>query len=350
MRFDVTTDWYRQTLTFITILLLPFSWLFALIVAMRRQCYRRGIFKMQSVMARVIVVGNITVGGTGKTPFVIWLAQFLQTQGYRPGIISRGVGGKNHHKPHWVQASDAAKDVGDEAILLVKRTACPLVIATDRVAAAQSLLQHNDCNIIISDDGLQHYRLMRDLEIAIIDGERKLGNEQLLPAGPLREPRSRLNEVDLVIVNGDENQNENWMLLETSQLFSLSNPQKQINFRDFPRQKIHAVAAIGNPERFFASLRRAGFELITHVFPDHYIYQAKDLAFNDGLPVIMTEKDAVKCFSFAHEHYWYLPVTAKISPQCENILLTKLKLLEVGNEAEAEADFTKRSCHKSCDF
>ena len=341
MTVNLTRHWYSKSLHFITFLFLPFSWLFAFCAAIRRWLYHTGWIKTHRFTVPVIVVGNITVGGTGKTPLVISLAHFLQAHGYRPGIVSRGIGGKKRLQPYWVQSHDSAAEVGDEAILLA-HTGCPVVIGIDRVAVVQDLLQHSTCNIVISDDGLQHYRLERDIEIAIVDGARRFGNQCLLPAGPLREPISRLQKVDFVIVNGGDQDDEFTMTLETASLIALKNHQHQIGLADFPVKKVHAIAGIGHPERFFNSLRKAGFAVMEHVFPDHHLYQAYELDFTDDLPIIMTEKDAVKCGSFADERYWYLPITAKINNKLEQCLLEKLTTKKVCNAIE-EA-FTKRTC------
>jgi len=317
--FLLENHWYRCSLSGLTVFLLPFSWLFALLVALRYFFYRH-VKKSLAFSVPVIVVGNITVGGTGKTPFVIALTQFLQKHGFRPGIVSRGAGGVQFKKPYWVDVAADPAIVGDEALLLARRTACPLVVCWDRVSAVQEILRKTDCNIIISDDGLQHYRLARALEIVIIDGERKFGNGHLLPAGPLREPITRLDRVDLIVINGQqENFMQRWqekvshMSLQGDQLISLQNADSMQPLANFRHSKVHAVAGIGNPERFFTLLRKHNIELIEHVFADHYLYQAEDLEFFDDLPIIMTEKDAVKCQRFAKAQFWYLPVTADIS-------------------------------------
>ena len=249
MLVDLNRYWYRPSLHAITGALLPLSWLFGSVAAMRRCLFRMNIIKSERVAVPVIVVGNITVGGTGKTPFVIWLARFLQEQGYHPGIISRGVGGSNGRKSHYVQLDDPASRVGDEALLIAQKTQCPVVINVDRVAAANTLLLQDVCDIIISDDGLQHYRLERDIEIALVDGVRRFGNKRLLPAGPLREPISRLANVDMVIVNGGHEADEFSLSLEPSQLMSLLN-QSQQSLSDFRGQTVHAVAGIGHPSAF----------------------------------------------------------------------------------------------------
>jgi len=336
---NIDLVWYRKSLHPVSFCLLPFSWLFGTCAAMRRMFYRAGIFKTYRFNVPVIVVGNIAVGGTGKTPFVIWLAAFLQAQGYKPGIVSRGVGGKSQDIPYRVQAEDNAWMVGDEAMLLLRNSQCPLVIGIDRAAAVRELLKQTDCDIVISDDGLQHYGLWRDLEIVMVDAERQFGNRQLLPAGPLRERPSRLAAADFVVTQvaaeaqqdglppqGEAVRNEfHAMQLLPQHFIAVANPDRQIPFADFSRQKVHALAGIGHPQRFFDMLKKAGFELITHVFPDHHLYQPGDLCFADSLPIIMTEKDAVKCAGFADERYWHVKVNACVNESFGQQLMEKLK-------------------------
>lgn len=306
---------YSRTLTSFTFCLLPFSWIFRSIVSIRRFCYRNKIKKSHRFPVPIIVVGNITLGGTGKTPCVIWLTEFLRAHGYKPGIVSRGVGGKKQKIPQQVFLHSNVKEVGDEALLLVKRTQCPLVICINRVAAVKKLLAETDCDIIISDDGLQHYRLQRDIEILMIDPMRELGNQRLLPAGPLREPVKRLKEADFVICD---------MQVSGELLVSLKTAEK-ISLSQFPHKKIHAVAAIGNPQRFFNMLREKRFEIIEHIFPDHYLFQKEDLQFPDNLPIIMTEKDSVKCQEGYDERFWYIPVQAHFNEEFVKGLSAKLK-------------------------
>lgn len=336
MRFDPTHYWYQPHLNWFSCLLLPFSWLFGAIVKFRVWLYRLGILRSYQLPIPVVVVGNITVGGTGKTPFVIWLSHYLKEQGYRPGIVSRGAGGVGKVKPHLVSLQDDVMEVGDEAMLLVNHADCPLVIGIDRVAAAQYLIQETQCNIIISDDGLQHYALKRDLEIVIVDGDRHFGNQQLLPAGPLREPLKRLKQVDQVIINGKD------MILMPGNLVSLRRSDSVQPLQYFNHRIVHAIAGIGHPQRFFGLLEQAGITAIKHIFPDHYRYTEKDIQFNDGLPVIMTEKDAVKCFAFATDAYWYLPVKAQITKDIAAHLFVKLK----GLSHEIEEDFSKSCRHR----
>jgi tetraacyldisaccharide 4'-kinase len=242
-----------------------------------------------------------------------------------------------------VKDNDQAKSVGDEALLLLQNTHCPLVICVDRVAAVRELLQRSNCNVVISDDGLQHYSLGRALEIVMVDGVRRFGNGRLLPAGPLRESTSRIHTADFVVVNGDEMENDEYtMSLEQLELVSVMNSQQRIQVSEFSGTTVHAIAGIGHPERFFRMLKNVGINLITHSFPDHHLYQARELDFSDVLNVIMTEKDAVKCGEWVDGRYWYLRITAKMNQKLEQTLLMKLKLLEASDQYET--DFAIHSC------
>ncbi|OGT58086.1 MAG: tetraacyldisaccharide 4'-kinase [Gammaproteobacteria bacterium RIFCSPHIGHO2_12_FULL_43_28] len=337
MRFDITRYWYQPSLSFLTILLLPVSWLFAAIVRIRCWLYQKQWLLREYFSVPVIVVGNITVGGTGKTPCVLALTAWLQSNGYKPGMVSRGVGGKRQVKPYVVTAADHADEVGDEAILL-RRAGCPLVLCVRRSAAIQYLLSHFDCDIVISDDGLQHYRMARDIEIVVIDGVRRFGNKQLLPAGPLREPITRLQHTNAVVVNGEIVQDDvQTMLTNVSLLTSMQlqvdtciaiKDQRHLPLNAFIGLTVHAVAGIGHPERFFMMLEQAGLHVIRHTFPDHYSYQSVDLAFNDALPILMTEKDAVKCHDFADDRYWYVKISAKLKDEFLDQLLAQISQIK----------------------
>lgn len=342
MQFDITKHWYQRRLTWLTFLLLPFSWLFRLIVSLRRYAFQRGLLQSYRLPVPVIVVGNMTVGGTGKTPCVIWLAQFLRAHGWRPGIVSRGVGGVRQVTPHWMEQTDLPAVVGDEALLLLRKTHCPMVIGVDRVAAAHELLKRANCNIIISDDGLQHYRLARDIEIVMMDGDRRNGNQQLLPAGPLREPLSRLKNATYQVVTNGGASDKYALSLVPLDLVSVTDPSQIHSLKSFPYQSVHAVAGIGHPLRFFNQLAALGFKTTTHRFPDHHSYQREELVFTDDRPIIMTEKDAVKCRTFADNRYWCLRVTARISDAFEKDLLQTLSNL--GANHDVESDFKKYTC------
>lgn len=307
-------DSYWDSLNPVAIALLPLSWLFRLVSWLRYRAYHRGLLTRVRLSVPVIVVGNITVGGTGKTPLVIWLARHLRDLGFRPGIIARGYGGQASQWPQPVTPQSDPAMVGDEPVLLASRTGCPVWVGPDRPRTAQTLLDKADCDILISDDGLQHYALQRDLEIVVIDGARGLGNGFSLPAGPLRERPARLDQVDLVIANGPSELTGHHMTLKPGRLINLANPSLQVSLDYFAAQSVHAMAGIGNPERFFDTLRAGGLQLQVQPFPDHHRFTETDINPNDELPVIVTEKDAVKCAPFARRRHWYLEVSAEPDP------------------------------------
>lgn len=283
--------------------------------------YRCGLMRVRWFPFPVIVVGNITVGGTGKTPLVIRLVQLLKLAGYRPGIVSRGYGGKAMQYPLRVTADTRAHEAGDEALVLFRNCQCPVVVDPDRPGAVEQMLQ-TDCDIIVSDDGLQHYALGRDIEIVVIDGEREFGNGLCLPAGPLREPLKRLRDADLVVRTGSSSHGHDWSVSIEPQCFvNVFDADMSTNVQAFKNRKVHAVAAIGNPSRFYKTIADLGMDYVPHSFRDHHDYSENDLVFDDSLPVIMTEKDAVKYEQAgsglpddARQRYWYL----KISPRIEN--------------------------------
>lgn len=318
-------SWYRPSL--VSLFLRPVSWLYRFIISLRSQAYQNGLLEQLSLSVPVIVVGNISVGGSGKTPFVIWLAQYLQNQGWQPGIISRGYGGKADHYPCSVQHDSLAAEVGDEPLLIHQRTQCPVVVAPDRVAAGQQLLAENYCNVIITDDGLQHYRLDRNMEIVIIDAKRGLGNQLCLPAGPLREPLSRLETVDFTIFHGESDSQRLTMQLQLQQAIQLKNNNLQKSLTEFAETTVYAVAGIGHPQRFFDQLQQLGLTIIPHAFADHHAYTEADFQFAKAYPILMTEKDAVKCLGFATENMWYVPAEAKLSPSLGPAIDKKLREL-----------------------
>jgi tetraacyldisaccharide 4'-kinase len=278
----------------------------------------------------VVIVGNITVGGTGKTPLVLWLASHLSRHGMRPGIVSRGYGASHMQASAVSPASDPGR-AGDEPVLLAQRSGCPVWTGADRVAAARGLIAaHAGCDVILSDDGLQHYRLARDLELAVIDASRGLGNGLMLPAGPLREPARRLRQVDAVVINAAERahragQRAFDMRLEGRELRNLLNPRHVVGPDHFQRQRVHAIAGLGNPQRFFAHLDALGIEFEAHAFADHHAYTAADVDYRGADAILMTEKDAVKCASFASETHWVLRVDAVPDPELGELVLRKLK-------------------------
>ncbi|MEN8133806.1 MAG: tetraacyldisaccharide 4'-kinase [Pseudomonadota bacterium] len=332
---DIEDLWYEKNI--VSILLLPIAWLFAAVVRLRRTYYRFWNRRHTPLPVPVIVVGNITVGGTGKTPLVIWLARFLKKQGFTPGIVSRGYGGRSESWPQFVTARSDPAMVGDEPVLIASHCACPVAVAPRRVKAARSLLSRYPCDVLISDDGLQHYALSRDIEIAVLDGERRVGNGYCLPAGPLREPPARLREVDFVIVNGKaspghrQTDNEYAMEISIHRAVNLMHPGLVRDLEDFRGESVHAIAGIGNPERYFNMLRDRGLNIVAHAFADHYRYTPADLQFAGEESVLMTEKDAVKCKGFARANYWYLPVTARPDQDFADQLIVRLKR-RIGSE------------------
>jgi tetraacyldisaccharide 4'-kinase len=302
--------WYRKTCAGLS--LWPLSKVFEGIVWLRRTCYRHGWLTTTIFPVPVIVVGNITVGGAGKTPLIIRLAQLLKENGYRPGIVSRGYGGRSASWPQWVDAESNTGDVGDEALLIAARTGCPMAVSPVRAEACRLLLDKAHCDVLLSDDGLQHYALGRTLEIAVIDGERRFGNGWCLPAGPLREPTARLKEVDLIVVNGGQPQpNEFPMRMTGAEAVNLLTGQRK-PLVDFKSGPCHAVAGIGHPARFFKHLEKAGLACIRHDFPDHFAFRRQDVDFGDAFPILMTEKDAVKCKAFTNEKLWAVPIEADV--------------------------------------
>lgn len=314
--------WYRKN--FLAYLLWPFSWCYRAVIALRRSLYHFGIKKAVNFTLPVVIVGNITVGGVGKTPTVISLAQWFKQQGWRPGIVSRGYGGSATLTPQAVHVNSDPRQVGDEAVLLTQKTQCPMVVCKDRVAAVRKLLHDYKCDLVISDDGLQHLALGRKIEIALIDGERGLGNGFCLPAGPLREPAKRLKKVDVVIHTHSDDRNG--MKLIPGEIYQLINPAQSLTKEIFLHHPIHAVAAIGHPQRFFNTLENLGFNVVRHPFPDHYYFKPADFDFGADAIIIMTEKDAVKCREFADERFWCLAVTAELAPQ----IFEALKCLSLG--------------------
>jgi tetraacyldisaccharide 4'-kinase len=288
--------------------MVPLSAAYAAISGIRRFAYSRHLARSTRLSCPVVVVGNLSVGGTGKTPLVCWLAGQLIELGFRPGVVSRGYGGSSR-AARLVQAADDSNKVGDEAILLARRSRVPVATGRNRPAAAQ-LLINAGCDIIISDDGLQHYALQRDCEIIVIDGERRFGNGRLLPAGPLRETPARLQRADGVVINGGDAESDGALrmrLLATSAIAMKYGTAKPL--REFSGRPAHAIAAIGNPQRFFSMLRAVGISVVEHALPDHAKLGIDDISFPDDLPVLMTEKDAVKCRDIAGPHHWYVPVS-----------------------------------------
>jgi len=304
---SLTTIWYSNS---------PLRWgLYPLALAyqglaqLRRAAYQRGTLKTVELPVPVVVVGNVSVGGTGKTPFVIWLAAQLQKRGLRVGIVTRGYGGKARDWPRVVTAKSDPLEVGDEPVLLARRTGCLVVAGPDRVAAAQRLLAEQRVDVLISDDGLQHYRLARRFEIAVVDGVRGMGNGLCLPAGPLREPAERVSEVDAIVVNGGDWGHAGVFRAQAvvTGVYRVTNREPR-TLESFKGAQVHAVAGIGNPQRFFDLLDDAGLDVLPHPLEDHAEIGADELAFEEPGAVLITEKDAVKCEGVAHANVWCVVV------------------------------------------
>jgi len=308
------------------------SALYGAMTALRRAAYRRGWLRRHRVGAPVVVVGNVTAGGTGKTPLVIALVERLRAEGWTPGVASRGHGRDDDGRPRWVDIDTPAALAGDEPLLIARRTGARVRVDRDRVAAARALVEVG-CDVVVCDDGLQHYRLVRDIEIEVQDARRRYGNGRLLPAGPLREPVERAADCDFRVLNlGVEAEHDarrdlgssEWpMRLRQSVATPLAGGRAQA-LSAFARQRVHAVAGIGDPERFFGMLRGAGIAVVPHAFPDHHAYRASDFAFGSRLPILMTEKDAVKCRAFAGPQAFAVPVDASLPEAFWIALLDRL--------------------------
>jgi len=293
------------------------SKLFAFISSQRKKHYQNSPEKVYRAAVPIVVVGNIFVGGTGKTPLVIALVELLRDNGIKAGVISRGYGAKKLEQATAVFADSDPANVGDEPVLIAMRAACPVVVHPKRSQAIEKLLAENNVDVIISDDGLQHYAMARDVEIVVIDGQRQLGNELLLPAGPLREPTSRLESVDYCVVNGGVAANGAFsMELVTSGAYDLHNFSLKKDLRFWSGKQVNAIAGIGNPSRFFDALKMYDINTVECSFPDHYQYKLDDLCFSGDFPILMTEKDAVKCRRFPQGNLgggtWVVPIVANL--------------------------------------
>lgn len=325
--------WYGRSV--ISWLLVPFSVLYAAVISVRRMLYMTGIIRSRKFSVPVVVVGNITSGGTGKTPVTLWLARELARNNLSPGIVMRGYRGKVGASPIQV-ASDSHTDiVGDEALLLARRSGCPVVVHPDRAAAAEKLISLG-VDIVIADDGLQHYHLARDVELAVVDGARRFGNGRLLPSGPLRESMARLVSVDEVLVHGkpaDVEETFSAQLAQQPRYFQLSPLHiSRLDESDvrpleaFSGKTLHAVAGIGNPERFFSMLESFGIDVVRHPLADHARIAQSDLMFSDQAEIVMTEKDAVKCGGLKTANCWYVPVELVIDDADKEALMRTIEL------------------------
>jgi tetraacyldisaccharide 4'-kinase len=292
--------------------------------SLHRLAYRLGIRRPARISVPVVVVGNLTIGGSGKTPLAIALVEALRARGFRPGVVSRGYGGSERATSLLDENPDPRRH-GDEPSLIRRRTGAPVAVGRSRARSAALLTKHG-VNVVIADDGLQNPSLARDIEICVIDGQRRFGNERLLPAGPLREPLDRLASVDFRICNGARAEpGEIAMRLAGEMAVAVAGPPRARPLASFSRQRVHAVAAIGNPGRFFAGLQARGIDVVAHPFPDHHAFAAADIAFGDDLPVLMTEKDAIKCVAFAGDDVWCVPVSAELPGTFVDTLVERLR-------------------------
>ena len=320
----VIDSWYKKSLWLY--LLIPFSLVFSYLTNRRRSKFSKSKKLRYKSSIPLVVVGNLTIGGTGKTPLVAYIASELVKKGYNPGIVSRGYGGKFRETLH-VTNDTPVKQTGDEAQILSKLN-LPFYIDKNRVRAVKVLEKNNDCDVIISDDGLQHYNMNRDIEIVVIDGKRRFGNNLTFPAGPLREPKKRLNSVDFIVNNSGPTQEGEYLMNISPAKFVHLKSGKSYPIKKWPMHKqVHAVAGLGNPGRFFDLLARLGFEIIRHPFPDHHNFDESNILYLDHLPIIMTEKDASKCKSFDNNKIWYLTIEADVSDKFIDELDSKLKTL-----------------------
>ncbi|WP_447870932.1 tetraacyldisaccharide 4'-kinase [Serratia fonticola] len=320
--------WSGSSLVYL--LLLPLSWLYGLVSGLIRFSYRCGLRKSWRAPVPVVIVGNLTAGGNGKTPMVIWLVEQLQQRGYRVGVVSRGYGGKSAVYPLVLDAQTTTRQAGDEPVLIFQRTGAPVAISPKRAEAVQALLNQGELDLIITDDGLQHYALQRDFELVVIDGVRRFGNGWWLPAGPMRERVSRLKTVDACVANGGVAQpGEIAMKLQAQDAVNIASGERR---RAIELPHVVAMAGIGHPPRFFATLEKLGVEVEREVaFADHQEYNHGQLAAlaTQGQTLLMTEKDAVKCRAFAQPDWWYLPVEAVIpTEQAERLLQGIQKLIK----------------------
>jgi len=308
------------------------SLVFRVVVFLRRLGYLVRLLPSARAGIPVVAIGNLTVGGSGKTPLAIHVAELLKARRWSPAIVSRGYGG-TARAPRAVSLASDPAEVGDEPVLMARRAGCPVWVGADRAAVAVRLREeHPDCDVIVLDDGLQHYGLRRDLEIAVVDA-RAFGNGFMLPAGPLREPRTRLWSVDAVVAHGTRAVKGYAMRLEGDEAHRATDARERRKLQSFAGERVHAVAGIGDPNRFFQHLSTLGLKLVPHPFPDHHPFRERDLEFGDGAPVLMTEKDAVKCKRFARPQHWVLPVRAVPDPAFDEWLLRRLG--ELGHRPKA---------------
>lgn len=316
--------WYRRSR--VSLLLLPLSSLYWLLISVRKHVYFKFFYKANQYSCPIIIVGNITVGGTGKTPMVVHLCKQLQQLGFSPAVTSRGYGVKLTGS-RLIKDADTALQVGDEPLLIYKNAKVPVMVGPDRNASIQQLIEKNLCDIVICDDGLHDYRFIHDVEICMVDAERIYGNGRLLPAGPLRESLNRVLACDFVVTTGKVVPaiSKDAMTLQINKVISLTGADQNESLEKWKNKTVHAVAGIGNPQRFFDTLRKHDINVIEHAFADHQVYNQSDFQFDDQLPIIMTEKDAVKCLEFDIKNAWYVTVEAQTNDTLISRIHSKLR-------------------------
>ncbi|RDH83978.1 MAG: tetraacyldisaccharide 4'-kinase [endosymbiont of Galathealinum brachiosum] len=306
-------DYYWSSINFVSMMLLPLAGFYCFVSTLRKKLYKSGVLKSYKAPLPVIIVGNITVGGTGKTPLIIELVKQLQSRGRKPCVISRGYGGNASIWPQIVNDKSFAETVGDEPQLIFQNTGCPVVVGPNRKEDIELLIKQFDCDVVLSDDGLQHYALQRDIEISVVDAQRQFGNGFCLPSGPLRENVSRLKQLDMVLLNGGSDKEVSFVMLPNECVSVGKREADQLSLSNLSDKTVHAIAGIGNPDRFFQMLKAYNINVIPHSFEDHYMYKQTDLNFNDDCPVLMTEKDAIKCINFELSNHWSVPIEIKLS-------------------------------------
>jgi tetraacyldisaccharide 4'-kinase len=294
--------------------------IFSTVSQLRKFLYKNNIFKSHRIKCPVVIIGNISVGGVGKTPFVIWLVNQLQNKGLKVGVISRGYGGKREHEPLLVIPQTSVKASGDEALLIARHTNAPVFVGKNRVKAAQKLLREYKVNVIISDDGLQHYALKRDVEIVLIDAKYGLGNEKLLPAGPLREDKSRLSEVNKVIYKGKKS-NHDYFQYQPLMVYALGDIKNQKSIESFRNQHINALAGIAHPDSFFNMLSEQGLAVVKNPLDDHEVLTEAHFDFGNDDPIFITEKDAVKCTELKLKNVWVVVLKLVVKPETKKVVL-----------------------------
>lgn len=316
--------WYQRS--WVSTFLLPLTFLYWLVISVRKHVYFKFFYQSKTFSCPIIIVGNITVGGTGKTPMVIHLCDQLRSLGFAPAVTSRGYGATLKNS-RLVTDNDTALQVGDEPLLIYKNAKVPVMVGPNRLASIQKLVENKSCDVVICDDGLQDYRFIHDIEVCMVDAERLYGNGRLIPAGPLRESVQRILSCDFAIATGKVIPaiSSDVMTLQIGEVVNLVDTQHRVCLETWQNQRVHAVAGIGNPQRFFDILRKQNITVIEHVFADHAVYNKSNLQFNDQLPILMTEKDAVKCLGFNLQNAWYVTINAQTNDNLIARIHSKLR-------------------------